>query len=111
MTFNYTATLVLGLTDDLAGTVQSSIANDIRLHDDLDAVKVRWTSESPIGAGGYRTFNPIYPEDRDGDGKDEDPDVPACTDANLDLWDDSTGDPCDQRQHSRHHRLGQRRSF
>jgi hypothetical protein len=92
VTYNYTATLVLGLSDDLAGTVQNSIASDIRLHDDLDAVKVQWTSESPLG--GYRTFNPIYPEDRDGDGKDADPNA-TCTDANGDLWDDTSGDPCD----------------
>ena len=92
VTYNYTATLVMGLTDDLAGTVQNSISSDIRLHDDLDAVKVQWTSESPLG--GYRTFNPIYPEDRDGDGKDADPNA-ICTDTNNDLWDDATGDPCD----------------
>ncbi len=84
VTFNYTATLVLGLTDDLAGTVQNSIANDIPLHDDLDAVKVRWTAESAWAV--TVTFNPIYPEDRDGDGKDADPNA-VCTDADGNLWD------------------------
>jgi Flp pilus assembly protein TadG len=104
VTFSYTGTLVLGLTDNLAGTVQNAIVNDIRLHDDLDSDKVRWYNQASPLDGISRTFNPIYPEDRDGDGKDADPNAP-CTDVNPDPliippevpdgWDYQTGDPCD----------------
>ena len=93
MTFSYTATLVLGLTDDLAGTVQNSITNDIRLHDDLDAVKVRWTTESALGRLPY-----LQPDLslRTGMATAKTPTRNAvCTDDDGDLWDDATGEPCD----------------
>ncbi len=89
VTFSYTATLVQGLTDDLESAVPFAIDSYVNLHDDRDNYDVRWSQ-----ANGFSVvFNPIYPEDRDGDGKDTDP---PCTDADLNGWDDNNGDMCDQ---------------
>ena len=60
-----------------------------------------WTLTNPNGE--YKRFNPINPDDRDGDGADEDPLLP-CTDLinNVngapvrDMWDDATSEPCDR---------------
>jgi hypothetical protein len=77
-----------------------SAVDTIHVHDDAPAALLEWSKTSPNG--GYRVFNPINPDDRDGDGEDADPDAP-CTDlldyrtggAGKDLWDDDTGEPCD----------------
>jgi hypothetical protein len=115
VSFNYRANINAGLDSNL-GNVNTAIDN-VQLHNDLDTVRVRWMNNgisigsvtSPggtTGSLGVRTINPIYPEDRDGDGLDADPNK-TCVDnfvnntdhtlgANIpDLWDDDTGDPCD----------------
>jgi len=102
VTFDYDAEVVFPLSADIGdddgqddGDAFSAIDLFVRLHDDAPAALLPWTGESPAPGGGYRRFNPIYPEDRDGDGLDADPQAP-CTDLNFDLWDDNTGDPCDR---------------
>jgi len=65
------------------GTVQYAIRYGINLHDDLATMKVKWAIyESPWGD--KRNYNPIYPEDRDGDGKDADAGKP-CVDQYVNL--------------------------
>lgn len=119
VTFDYQAHLLFDLSDNLGDDdgaedddAFAAVDTLIRLHDDADAVMVPWAGKSSPN-GGYRAFNPIWAEDRDGDGRDADPGRP-CTDefvnntdgtpgANYpDMWadedDDSVlkGDPCDR---------------
>jgi Putative Flp pilus-assembly TadE/G-like len=118
VTFDYKAVQRIALTTDL-GSVQTAIQNNIPLHADGMGSKVLWTSPSP-----WRVpfkINPIYLEDRDGDGNDADP-AATCQDAYInqqllpgvlptdpgfvpadhwganlpDMWDDFTGLPCDR---------------
>lgn len=106
VTFSYRAQIIQPLSDELGvgGVVRTSIAG-INLHDDAPAALVKWYRESPWG--GYRSFNPIWPDDRDGNGQDADPGMPCVdefvnnADGTLgdpvpDMWDDNTGDPCDR---------------
>ena len=104
--FDYDAGQVQALSDELGtgGEVRTSIQN-IRLHNDAPANQVKWYQASPWG--GYRAFNPIWPDDRDGNGVDPDPGLPCVdlfvnnSDGSLgdpvpDMWDDSSGDACDR---------------
>ncbi len=90
-----------GLSSDIPAAVAA--VDSIGVHDDPPAALLPWSGVSPLD-GNYHTFNPIYPDDRDGDGSDTDPGKP-CVDVidyrdpllvpGKDLWDDTTGDPCD----------------
>ncbi len=118
VTFDYRAHRIFELSDNLGdddgavdGDAFSAVDTLIRLHNDADAVMVPWAGRTSPN-GGYRTFNPIWPEDRDGDGQDADPGKP-CTDEYVnnangtlganhpDMWADGlsgeipVGDPCD----------------
>jgi len=96
--YDYQAQHIFGLDGDIANAI--SAVDTIQVHDDAPAALLEWSKTSPNG--GYRIFNPINPDDRDGDGDDADPGAP-CTDvldyrtggAGKDLWDDDTGEPCD----------------
>jgi hypothetical protein len=108
VTFDYNAQVQFNLSSDLFAAY-NAIDDLIALHDDPPAALLPWTSASPWG--GYRTFNPLYPDDRDGNGFDADPGKP-CTDAFVnnvdgtlgapgrDMWDDgpgaNAGNPCDR---------------
>jgi hypothetical protein len=115
--FDYDAAVPFPLSSDLYSndptTTNALEAIDaIGLHDDAPAALVPWTLTSPNG--GYRRFNPINPDDRDGDGDDADPGAtcidnidndgvppsppvpPGWSINTRDLWDDATGDPCDR---------------
>jgi hypothetical protein len=118
VTFDYKAELRSALTSTL-GSVQTAIQNKIPLHKDAMGSRVLWTSPSPWRVS--FKINPIYLEDRDGDGKDADPGAP-CQDAHVnlqlpsgqsatdagfvpsdhwgantpDMWDDNSGLPCDR---------------
>lgn len=96
--YDYRAHHVFGLDSDIMAAIGA--VDTIHVHDDAPAARLEWSKPSPVG--GYKTFNPIYPDDRDGNGQDADPGAP-CTDlfdyrtggAGRDLWDDTTGEPCD----------------
>jgi hypothetical protein len=112
VTFDYKAVTQFNLSTNLLDA-RDAIDNLITLHDDAPSGLLKWTSVSPNG--GYRTFNPIFPDDRDGDGRDEDPGA-RCVDQYVnnidgslgahvpDMWADANGpwgspvlkgDPCD----------------
>jgi hypothetical protein len=106
VSFDYDAAVPFPLSSDLYSadpmTTNALEAIDaIGLHDDAPAALLPWTLTSPNG--GYRRFNPINPDDRDGDGNDADA-AATCTDLinnvnggpGRDLWDDATGEPCDR---------------
>ncbi len=96
--YDYRAHHIFGLDSDIMAAIGA--VDTIHVHDDAPAALLEWSKPSPMG--GYQTFNPIYPDDRDGNGQDADPGAP-CTDlidfrtaaAGRDLWDDTTGEPCD----------------
>jgi hypothetical protein len=96
--YDFSAYHVFGLNGDIGNAM--SAVDTIQVHDDAPAALLEWSKISPNG--GYRTFNPIFPDDRDGDGEDADPGA-ECTDEidyrtgapGKDLWDDDTGEPCD----------------
>ncbi len=90
------------LSDDL--TAAKTVIDGLTLHDDPPFAKIwpRWYENM--------LFNPVNPEDRDGDGSDFDPNLPTCDEAPTnplcctlddDRWDDSKdpfgwgGLPCD----------------
>jgi hypothetical protein len=98
--YDYQAHHVFGLSSNIADAVAAVDA--IGVHDDAPAALLPWSRVSPID-GNYHTFNPIYPDDRDGNGVDNDPGE-ECEDLldyrlgpgpGKDLWDDITGEPCD----------------
>jgi hypothetical protein len=74
--------------------VYAAIDCAVRLHDDAPAPKLEWFASWKF-QGFDHPLNPIYPDDRDGDGADPDPILP-CTDVDHDLYDDSNpSQPCD----------------
>ncbi len=100
VTFDYDAQIVYGLSSNIGdddgaddGDAFAAVDQLVRLHDDAPAAKLTWYPPQ-----GYFSppFNPIFPDDRDGDGRDSDPGAP-CVDADFDLWDDtsSPAQPCD----------------
>ena len=98
ISYDYHAHIVSGLSSNITGAIAA--VDTITVHDDAPAAKLEWSKPSPMG--GYRTFNPIFPDDRDGDGLDVDSGAPCIDEidyrtgaAGKDLWDDNTGEPCD----------------
>lgn len=96
--YDYRAYHVFGLDGDIGNAM--SAVDAIQVHNDAPAALLEWSNPSP--QGGYRRFNPINPDDRDGDGQDADPNAPCIDEidyrtggAGKDLWDDDTGEPCD----------------
>jgi len=88
------------LSDDM-DEVKNAI-NAIELHDDAPYNRLwpKWRPElaDPFGAQNFVAYNPVNPEDRDGDGFDADPALPTCADnpghpkccvLDDDRWDDS----------------------
>jgi len=96
--YDYQAHHIFGLSSDIPAAIAA--VDTIGVHNDAPSALLPWWGVSPMG--GYRTFNPIFPDDRDGNGQDADPGEP-CEDlidyrtglAGKDLWDDTNGDPCD----------------
>ncbi len=82
--------------------VMSSIDNAVKLHDDppADRLRLSWLNanldlsapENPTSP--YGAFNPVNPEDRDGDGRDRDPGL-LCNDPDGDGWDPAPPAPYD----------------
>ena len=99
VSFDYSAQIIAPLNSDLSAA-ETSI-DSVTLHDDAPTLYLTWAFPNPVD-NEYKTFNPIFPDDRDGDGNDADPGAP-CTDLvnNLtgapprDLWDDTIQAPCD----------------
>jgi hypothetical protein len=102
VTFDYRAEIQFGLSPTIGdddgtndGDVYAAIDYFVNLHDDAPSAKLVWYDWGRIP---YYThpMNPIYPDDRDGDGADADPLLP-CTDVDPnDLWDDANpSQPCD----------------
>jgi Putative Flp pilus-assembly TadE/G-like len=77
------------------GDVYDAIDHMVILHDDAPSAKLDWYASYRF-LGFNHPMNPIWPDDRDGDGQDADPLLP-CTDvAPRDLYDDSNpSQPCD----------------
>jgi hypothetical protein len=96
VTYDFDAETELGLTDNMTN-VANSVVSMVTLHDDapydrLSRPLETWKNSAMKLSG---RINPIYPEDRDGDGADADPTL-SCTDANNDLLDDTNPTlPCD----------------
>jgi len=101
VTFDYRAQIKFALgpnfgDDDGAydGDVYDAIQYQVKLHDDAPASRLEWYI-SGLSYGFDHPMNPLFPDDRDGDGFDRDPLMP-CTDADHDLWDDAhPNQPCD----------------
>jgi hypothetical protein len=100
VTYNYRAHIVFTLDSNL--TNASAAVDTVGVHDDPPSARLAWSAKSPI-THQYETYNPIFPDDRDGDGQDADPGA-TCTDVwddvhghipGKDMWDDNTGKPCD----------------
>jgi len=100
--YNYDAQVLLTLNSDM--TAVTSAISGVNVHDDVSAKKTAWYSKNDPINGKMHVINPIFPDDRDGDGLDSDT---ACEDEYIgkpsdtppvsgqDLWDDVTGAPCD----------------
>lgn len=109
VTFDTTAHTIFALGPNIGddngandGDVYAAIDYGVQLHDDAPSSRLVWYD---FGRIPYYThpINPIFPDDRDGDGQDADPLLP-CTDANHNLWDDATEasphpQPCDDDNH------------
>jgi hypothetical protein len=101
VTFDYRAEIKFALSENIGdddgqfdGDVYDAIDHYVNLHDDGPSAKLNWYSSFKY-QGFIHPMNPIFPDDRDGDGQDADPLLP-CTDANHDLYDDSNpSQPCD----------------
>lgn len=63
------------LSDDLSSV--NNVIDSIGLHDDAPYAKM-WPYWKGSRIGGIPLFNPLNPEDRDGDGGDADPNLPPC---------------------------------
>jgi len=103
VTFDYNANRHFALSTNMSAALAA--VDTIQLHDDAPSALVPWSAASPWG--GYRSFNPIFPDDRDGNGVDADPGKP-CIDQYINnadgtlgsnspaMWSDSDGNPCDR---------------
>ncbi len=100
VSYAYTATAIIGSTTDLLTSDMDEAKariTSVTVHDDPPYALFAWKGKSPPLPGypsKWGNFNPIYPEDRDGDGYDNDPLLP-CVDENKDMWDDTTSEVCD----------------
>jgi len=92
VTFDYRAQTIYPLSPNIED-VLGAIDNYVNLHDDAPSARLEWYAGRDISIYEH-PLNLIFPDDRDGDGQDADPLLP-CTDADHDLWDDTTGQPCD----------------
>jgi len=101
VTFDYRAQVRFALGPNFGdndgaydGDVFDAIDHAVRLHDDAPAYRLEWYI-SGLSWGFDHPMNPLFPDDRDGDGFDRDPLLP-CRDSNRDLWDDDhPSQPCD----------------
>jgi hypothetical protein len=74
--YDFQAHHVFGLSSNIAAAMAA--VDSIRVHNDAPAAKLEWSKPSPLD-NNYKEFNPIFPDDRDGDGQDADPGA-LCTD-------------------------------
>jgi len=98
--YDYDASVVYTLNSDMSAA--TAAISSIGVHNDASSQRTAWYSKTDPIYGNMHVINPIFPDDRDGDGSDVDP---ACTDEWIgkpgegtpgrDLWDDITGAPCD----------------
>jgi len=91
VTFDQIAITRINLSDNLEDVMNNRIDSEILLHDDAPAGAYMWPMWWNNGVPGR--FNPVNPEDRDGDGQDADPGAPCTLDE--DRWDEDNGIPCD----------------
>jgi hypothetical protein len=85
VSFDYNAEIVFSLSENIGdddgqvdGDAYSAIDNLVRLHNDPPTVKIPWMTLYPNAFPNGAKWNPIYPDDRDGDGHDRDASAP-CT--------------------------------
>jgi hypothetical protein len=94
VTFDYKATIQFPLSTDLAAA-QNAIDTKVNVHYDVPSAFVAWT----LYPG--KKFNPIFPDDRDGNGLDADPGAPCTLYGDGTPWekpdpfDPNTWIPCD----------------
>jgi hypothetical protein len=94
VTFDYKATVQLPLSSDLTAA-QNAIDTRVNVHDDAPYGLVDWTYYPG------KKFNPIFPDDRDGNGQDADPGAPCTLYGDGTPWekpdpfDPNTWVPCD----------------
>jgi hypothetical protein len=94
VTFDYKAAVQFPLSSDLAAA-QTAIDTRVNVHYDVPSSLVAWT----LYPG--KKFNPIFPDDRDGNGLDADPGAPCTLYGDGTPWekpdpfDPSTWIPCD----------------
>jgi hypothetical protein len=94
VTFDYKATVRFPLSSDLSAA-QNAIDTQVNVHDDAPYGLVQWTFYPG------KKFNPIFPDDRDGNGVDADPGDPCTLYGDGTPWekpdpfDPNTWKPCD----------------
>lgn len=94
VTFDYKATVRFPLSSDLLAA-QNAIDTQVNVHDDAPYGAVQWTFYPG------KKFNPIFPDDRDGNGVDADPGAPCTLYGDGTPWekpdpfDAKTWIPCD----------------
>lgn len=94
VTFDYKATVRFPLSSDLSAA-QNAIDTQVNVHDDAPYGLVQWTYYPG------KKFNPIFPDDRDGNGVDADPGDPCTLYGDGTPWekpdpfDPNTWKPCD----------------
>jgi Flp pilus assembly protein TadG len=107
--YDYKAEVIQPLTSTL--TEVGNKINQVHVHDDPPSAKLIWYKDVDQNPNidvpdkwnsVTDPINPIFPDDRDGDGQDADPGA-ECVDEidyrtgapGKDMWDDNTGLPCD----------------
>jgi hypothetical protein len=94
VTFDYKATVQFPLNSDLSAA-QQAIDTQVNVHYDVPSALVAWTQYPG------KKFNPIFPDDRDGNGVDADPGAPCTLYGDGTPWEKpdpfnpSTWIPCD----------------
>jgi hypothetical protein len=94
VTFDYKAVVRFPLSSDLTAA-QNAVDTQVNVHYDVPSAMVAWT----LYPG--KKFNPIFPDDRDGNGVDADPGAPCTLYGDGTPWekpdpfDPSTWIPCD----------------